>query len=195
MVRRIEDAVHGRITQVDIGRNFMSIFCAQRARAFGKFAIWHPLENRSSFLQRSGRGPGLFFPGYGERTPGVTAAAGPHSGRIRTLWPALMSMMAQSCIFFKIVRSEKKAVPEIAPQPLTSSNNGLDLLVLFLARIGIVETEIELPLELDSHAVIDMERFCNGPNNAGARFGIGRKPGHHFLETALIKVLNNSHHG
>ena len=93
VVRRVLDAVHHRVAQVDVGRRHVDLR-PQRAGAVGELALLHPLE-QVEILRRPMRSRyGLFLPGS-LSVPRCSRTSSAVRSQTYAL-PSLMSWIAQS---------------------------------------------------------------------------------------------------
>src|SRR5690606_23153991 len=61
---------------------------------------------------------------------------------------------------FEIVRSMRQAILPVEAEPVHVVSNGVDVLLPFFARVGIVEPQVRLASELLCDSEIEADRFC-----------------------------------
>ncbi len=138
VVSGVADAVDRRVAQIDVGRGHVNL-CAQHHRTVGMPAVAHLAEPRQVFgdraiAKRAGRA------GLGQR-----AAAG------TDLLGALLidiGMTAEDQMFggavhrVEVIAGVVELLAPVKAQPLHGIDDGIDVLLIFLFRVGVVEAQV-----------------------------------------------------
>ncbi len=192
MVMGVQDAVHHRVAHVEIRRRHVDLG-PQRARAVGKLAGAHPLEQVEVLLDaavavravaaRLGERAAILADLVGVQVADIGLA------RLDQLHGPLVKLL-------EIVGGEKQAVAQVEPQPADVVDDRLDVLGLFLAGVRVVEPQVAQPAILLGQAEVQADAL--GVADVQIAVGFGRKPGVYpaielagavvFLDDILNKV-------
>ncbi len=150
---------------------------AQHARAVGKFAGAHPAEQVEVFLHaalaeravfaRLGQGAAV----GADRVLALVVHIG-QAGADEVFRPAVQPL--------EIVGGVVKVLPPIEAEPAHVALDGVDIFLLFLGRIGVVETQMTAAAEFLGDAEIQADRLGVADMQIAVR--LGRKAGDHLLD-------------
>jgi hypothetical protein len=136
----VQDAVHHRVAQVEVGRGHVDLG-AQGAAAVGELAGLHALEQVEVLLD------GAVAVGAGAARARSacrgTRAPRRRSGRRRRPCPC-GSAARPSRRAAGSSRRRRTAGPPVRAQPAHVLDDGVDVFLLFLGRVGVVEAQVEL---------------------------------------------------
>ena len=180
VVRGAADAVDGRIAQIDVGRGHVDLR-AQHHRAVGVPAVAHLAQAREVLLGRAGA-EGAVGAGRGE-----VAAAGAHgfrrllvdigvAGLDQRLGRAVHEVeVVAGVVEMALGLAFERRFPAEA-QPLHRVEDGVDIFLLLLLRIGVVEAHVadaaivarQAEVQADALGVADMQVAVGLGREAGA---------------------------
>ena len=179
----VEDAVHHRVAQVDVGRGHVDLG-AQRARALGELARAHALEQVQVLLHRA-VAVGAVLARLGQR-----AAVLAHLLRAQVvdIGLALLDQLARPT--GRAARSSPRRRtrgPPVVAQPVDILLDRVDVLGIFLDRVGVVKAQVALAAKVLGHAEIDADRL--GMADVQVAVGLGRKA---RLDAVIAPVRRSS---
>ena len=155
VVRRVLDAVHHRVTQIDVRRRHVDLR-PQHLRAIGKLAGAHP-PKEIEVLGHRAVPPGAFLAGLSQR-----------AARLADLLRALLVHVGQALLdhhlsVFVHLREIIRRVADLAfplvAQPAHVLLDGIDVFDIFLARVGVIHAQHALALVVTGNAEIDAQRL------------------------------------
>jgi hypothetical protein len=174
VVRRLADAVDGRVAQVDVARRHVDLG-AQDVRAVGEFAGLHSAEEGEVFLGRAvAVGAGLA--GFGQR-----AAVGAHLLRALRIDIGLAVAdqgLGEVVHPLEVVRGVVEVLVPVPAQPPHRIDDGIDVLLLFLLRVGVVEAQVAGAAVVARQAEVQADRL--GVAEMQVAVGLGREAGADF---------------
>ena len=181
----VQNAIHHRVAQVEIGRRHVD-FGAQRARAIGKLAGLHALEQIEILFHRA-IAIGALFARLGE---GAARLAHFFGAQIANEGFAVADHLQRPFVeLAEVVGSVVQAIP-LEPQPAHVLHDGIDVFGLFLARVGIVEAQIGLAAELVGQSEIQADGF--GVAQVQIAVGLGGKARVHAAsELAGLQIVED----
>jgi len=151
----VQDAIHDRIAQVHIGRGHVDLG-AQHARAIGKLAVFHALEQVQVLLDRA-IAVRAVLARLGQRPAVLADLVGAQIVDIRLAgFDQLDSPVVQ---LLEVIRGEEQPVFPVRAQPFHIVGDRVDVFLLFLGGIGIVEAQVELATVFLRRAVVDPDRL------------------------------------
>ena len=169
----VQDAVHDGVAQVEVGGGHVD-FGAQGAGAVRKLAGAHALEQIEVLFHRA-VAVGALLAGLGERTAKL---ADFFRGQIAHVGLAGFDELDGPLIqLIEIVGGVEAPVLPIEAEPVDVVDDGIDVLGLFLAGIGVVEPQVGLAAELGREAEVEADGF--GVADVQVAVGLGRKAGVH----------------
>ena len=181
-VLRVQDAVQHGVAQVDVGRRHVDLR-AQDARAVGELTGAHAREEVEALGHRPvpprARGAGL-----GERAPVLADLVGAEvvhvglAGRDEGDGPLVQLL--------EVVRGEVQVLAPVEPEPAHVRLDGVDVLLLFLHRVGVVEAQVAAAAELAGDAEVEADRL--GVTDVEVAVGLRREAGDDGLHAALAEV-------
>jgi hypothetical protein len=172
VMRRVQDAVHHRIAQVQVRRRHVDLG-PQHARAVRELALPHALEEVEVLLSgaiamgavpaRVGQGAAIRADLVGALVVHVGGA-----GADQLLGPRVERR--------EVVRRVVLVLPPLVPQPADVLLDRVGEMRLLLRRIGVVEAEVTDPAELLGHAEVEAEGL--GVPDVEIAVGLRREAGH-----------------
>ena len=181
VVRRVQDAVNGRVAQVHIRAGHID-FRAQRTVAVGELAGLHPLKQRQIFLHAA-VSVGAFHARLGQRAARSAHFVGAQVADIRL--PRLDEFDGEFVAFVEIIAAVKNRVGMRA-EPFEVLADGNDVLVVLLRGVGIVVAQIEQAAVLLRGRIVDIDRL--GAADVQVAVRLGRKAGMHALGPSLGQI-------
>ena len=154
MVRDVQNAVHGRVAQVDVGRGHIDLG-AQRARAVGKLPVLHALEQVEVF-GHAAVAVRAVAPRLRER-----AAVFAHLvlAEVVHIGNALFDELdGQLVALVEVRRAEQHLIP-LEAEPADILLDGVDILRILLGGVGVVEAEVAGTAVPLGHAKVDGQRL------------------------------------
>ena len=155
MMRRMQDAIHHRIPQVQVRRSHVDLG-AQRARAIRKFALPHALEQIQILFDGSIAIRALLA------RLGQRAAILAHfvSREVINIRLACFDQLHRPGVkLVEVIGGVEHPIAPVRTQPARVRDDRVDILLLFLLRIGIVEAQIRFAAELFGQAKVQADRF------------------------------------
>jgi hypothetical protein len=138
VMRSLADAVDRRIAQVDVGRGHVD-FRAQHVRALGERAIAHAAE-QAQILIDVALAVGAVAAGFGKR-----AAPGAHLGgglAVDVGVACFDQALCRAVHEIEIIAGVIEIGAPVEAQPLHRADDGIDVLLLFFFRVGVVEAQV-----------------------------------------------------
>ena len=167
VVAGVEDAVHHRIAQVDVGRGHIDLG-PQRARAFGELAPAHALEQVQVFLHRAAAVRALFTR-FGQR-PAVLAHL--VRAQVADIGLALFNQLDRPQVeLLEVIRGVVLAVLPVVAQPMDILFDRIDVFGVFLDRVGVVVAQVALAAKGFRQAEIDADRLGMADVQIAVGFG------------------------
>ncbi len=152
---RVEDAIQDRVAQVDVGRRHVDAR-AQHASSIGELAGAHAREEVEALLR--GPVPPRALPaGLGERAAVLADLVGAEVVHVGLAGPDQIDGPLVELL--KVVRSEVEVLAPVEPQPADVGLDGVDVLLLFLHRVGVVEAQVVAPAVLKGDAEAEADRL------------------------------------
>ena len=157
MMFGVQNAVHHRVAHIQVRVAHIDL-CAKRARAVRKFACLRIRRKQVEIFFDAAIAIRAVLAGPCQR---AAIFADLVAGKIADIRLALFDKFDCPLVhLLEIVACEKQPVIPFGPQPADILDNGIDKLLLFLDRIGIVKAQIEKPAELGRDSVIDPDGLC-----------------------------------
>ena len=149
----MQDAVHHRVAQVEVRRRHVDLG-AQRARAVGELAGAHALEQVEVLLDGA-VAVRAFLAGLGQRAAVLADLLG---GQVADVRLARLDQLHGPVVeLVEVVGGVEEAVVPVEAEPAHVLLDGVDVLDLFLARVGVVEAQVALAAELRGHAEVQAD--------------------------------------
>ena len=152
----VQDAVHHRVAHVQVGRGHVDLG-AQRARAVGKLAGLHALEQVQVLFHASGCGRGSPCRAR-SACRGTGAPLRRSDRRRRPCRPGSAARPTRTTGRNNRTRRSSRS-SQSKPSQLHVLHDGIDVLGLFLLGIGVVEAQVGLAAELRRQAEIQADRL------------------------------------
>jgi hypothetical protein len=170
---RVEDAIHGRVAQIHVRRGHVDLR-PQGAAAVGKLAPAHAVEagrdSRPLAIAKRAVAARLF-----ERAAIGTDLVG---GQVAHVGVALLDELPSPIVhLLEIVRGVADAIGQVIAQPPDVRDDGVDVFLLLLDRVGVVETEEVLPVVALGQPEIQVDAL--GMPDVQVAVGLRRKPSPH----------------
>ncbi len=144
----MQDAIHHRIAHVQVRRRHVDLG-AQRARAVGKFARAHALEQVEVLFDRA-IAIRAVFARLGQRAAILAHLFGAQIVDIR--FARLDQLHRPGIELVEVVGGVEHPIAPVDAQPAHVVDDRVDVLLLFLLGIGVVEAQIGLAAELRRQA-------------------------------------------
>ena len=168
VMRGVQDAVHHRIAHVHVGRGHVDLG-AQHARAVGKLALRHAGEQVEIFFHRA-IAIRAFAAGLGQRAAVFADFVG---GQVVNVGLAVLDQLDRPLVeLVEVVGGVVEAVP-LEAQPAHVRHDGVDVLLLFFFRVGVVEAQVGLAAELVGQAEVEADGL--GVPDVQVAVGLGRE--------------------
>ena len=188
----VEDAVHHRVAQVDVGRTHVDLG-AQHSGAIGKFSVAHPPEQVEILLHRA-VAVGTVFARAGESAAVFADLVG--AKVVHISFAGLNQLHCVVVELAEIIRGEKQPVFPVEAQPLHISHDRFDILHLLFGRIGVVETQVafaavflgQAEVQADRLGVADMQIAVRLRRKAGVHPALVLAAAQVFLDDGADKV-------
>ena len=154
LVRRMADAVHHRIAQIDVGRTHVDLG-AQHPCAIGKFTRLHALEQIQVF------GDGTVAVGAVRARLGQSAAVGANFflAEIVDVGVARFNELERPFVELAEVVGRVQDVWRLVAQPADVGQLGVDKLLLLFERVGVIEAQIAVAFVLRRHFKVQANRL------------------------------------
>jgi hypothetical protein len=173
MVRLMHDPIHNRVPHVQIGMRHIDLG-PQRVRAIGELALAHPLEQLQILLD-SAIAIRAFPAGLGQRAAILAHLV---AGQVADVRFTLADQLDRPFIHLpEVIGAVKEPVVPVAADPPDVLDDGIDVLLLFLLRVGVVEAQVELAAELLGDAVVQADAL--GVANVQIAVRLRREPRRH----------------
>ena len=179
---RMPDAVHHRVAQVHVGRAHVDLR-AQHVRAVRMFAVAHLGEQAPAF-GRSAVAVGGITARLGERA--AIRAQLVRRLRVDIGMAALDQRLRELIQPVEIVGRVVLVRPPLEAEPAHRLLDRVDILLLFLRRVGVVEAQVAAPAVLGREAEVEADRLRVPEMQVAVR--LGRKAGHHLPVAAGAEV-------
>ena len=173
MVRGVQDAVHHRVAHVQVGRGHVDLR-PQGARAVGKLAGPHPLEQVEVLLDRA-VAVGAVLARLGQRAAMFADFVGRQVADVRLA--GLDQLHGPLVNLLEIVGGVVEPVLPIEAQPADVLHDRVDVLDVFFAGVGVVEPQVAQAAELLGDAEVQADRL--GVADVQIAVGLGRETGIH----------------
>ena len=185
MVLGVQDAIHDRVAQVDVARGHIDLR-PQGAGALGEFARPHPGE-QIEVLRYAAVAVRALAPGRFERAAILAHLVGVQIADVGlALLDELDGVLVER---LEIVGGEEQTVPPVVAQPADVGHDHVDILLLFLDRVGVVETQVAGPAKVGGDAEIDGDGLGMADMQVAVR--LGWKAGDDPAESAGSQVLGH----
>ncbi|OPZ88213.1 MAG: hypothetical protein BWY76_00057 [bacterium ADurb.Bin429] len=183
MVLLMQDAVHHRVAHIQVAGGHVN-FRPQRAAAVRKLPRAHPREEVKVLCD------GAVAIGAGRARLSDGAARPRHlfGGEIAHVGLALLDQLNSPLVhLLKVIRGVEDAVFEIGADPAHVLDDGIHVFLLFLRRVGVVEAQVELPVEVKRDTVVNPQRFGVADVQVGVR--LRREARVHAVKTPRAQVV------
>ena len=177
------DPVHHRIAQVQVGRGHVDLR-PQRARAVGELAFAHAAQEIEVLLGRA------VAEGRGRSGRGQRAARSPHLVRALVVDEglALAHELLRPLVEAGEVVGGVVLVPvPVEPEPADVRLDGVDVLLLFLGRVGVVHPQVAAALVVAGDAEVQADGL--GVTDVEVPVRLGREAGDHFRMLCRGEIL------
>ena len=156
---------------------------AQHARAVGELAGAHAREEVEALLRRP-VAPRALAAGLGERAAVLADLVG---GEVVHVGLAGLDEVDGPLVeLLEVVRGEVEVLAPVEPQPADVGLDGVDVLLLFLHRVGVVEAQVAAAAELAGDAEVEADRL--GVADVEVAVRLRREAGDDGLVPALAQV-------
>ena len=167
VVLGVEDAVHHRVAHVQVGRGHVDLG-PQGPGAVRELAGAHALEQVQVLLDRA-VAIGALPAGFGQRAPVLPNLV---RGQIADVGLAGLDQLDGPLVqLVEVVGGVEEPVLPIEAEPADVLHDRLDVLGLFLARIGVVEPQVALPAELGRQAEVEADGLGVADVQVAVRLG------------------------
>ena len=182
----VQDAVHDRIAHVEIRRGHVDLG-AQGARAIGELAGSHALEQVEVLLDGAVAIRAVAA-GLVERAAMLPNLIG---GQIADVgFAGLDELDGPGVELIEVVGGVEEAVLPVEAEPAHVLDDGVDVLDLFLGRVGVVEAHVALAAELGRQAEVQADGL--GVADVQIAVRLGRKAGVHASPVLVgLQVLED----
>jgi len=164
---RAEDPVHDGITQVEVSRRHIDLR-PEDARSVGIFPRPHPSEEIEVLLDRPAP-IRTFLPRFGQRSPVLADLIGRQVADVGLPLPD--ERFGELVELLEIVRGVVFTVSPVEPQPFDVRLDGVDVFHVFLAGVGVVETEVAEPVVVLGDPEVEADGFGVADVEITVRFG------------------------
>jgi len=184
LVRRLADAIHDRIAQVDVAAGHVDLR-AQRLAAVGKLAGAHAPEEIEVLLDRA-----------------VSERRGPPTLRQRParLAHLLRGLIVDVCLagrdellsppveLLEVIAGVMEVLTPVEAQPAHVVHDRVDVLLALFGRVGVIEAQVAAAAVVARQPEVDADGL--GVADVQVAVGLGRKARHHLAaEAAGADVL------
>ena len=182
VVMRVADAVHHRVAQVHVRRAHVDLR-AQHVRAVRVLPVAH-FAQQTQALGRRAFAIRRIAAGLGERA----AVRADLIGRLRidVSVAALDERLGELIQPVEIVRRVVLVRLPLEAEPAHRGLDRVDVLLLFLRRVGVVEAQVAAPAVFGGEAEVEADRLRVPEMQVAVR--LGRKARHHLLVAAGAEV-------
>ena len=155
VMRRVPDAVERRIAHVDVGRRHVDLR-AQHVRAVGKLARAHPPEQVEVLLDRP-----VAIRAVAARLGQRAAILADLVGRqaVDVGLAVANQLLGVAVHLLEVVRRVEHPIGPVEPEPADVLLNRVDVLDVFLRRVGVVEPQVAEAAEFLGDAEIQADRL------------------------------------
>ena len=171
MVRVFDDTIHDGVSEMHVGRSHVD-FGPQHETPLFKFAFVHTLKQVEILFNTT-----VAIRALDTRLRGSTLLAGNLLRRlfIDIGFSLLNHANGQIPQFGEIVRGIIEAVAPVKTQPVNILHDGVDILDIFLHRIGVVETQVTRSAKFLGNTEVNANSF--GMTDVQITVGFGRETG------------------
>ena len=150
----VADAVEHRVAHVDVRRRHVDLR-AQHVRAVGELAGAHAAEQVEVLVDARGRGTASCVPG----SVSVPRYSRISSARQRIdVGDALLDQLLGELVeLLEVVGRVELAVAPVEPEPAHVVHDRVDVLDVFLDRVGVVEAQVAVAAELAGDAEVEAD--------------------------------------
>ena len=182
MMRGPQDTIHDRIAQVDVRSSHVDLG-AQRAGAIGELAVLHAFKELQILLDRA-IAEGAVGAGMVRRAAMFAHLIG---RQVADVGLALLDELDGPFVdLLEIIRRVVEPVP-LEADPADILHDGIDVLLLFLLRVGIIEAQVAGAAVLLGGAEVQADRL--GMADVQVAIGFGRKArGNPASELATLEI-------
>ncbi len=178
----VEDAVQHRVAQVDVGRGHVDLR-AQHTRAVGELPGAHAREEVEALRHRP-VSPRALPAGLGE---GAAVLADLVGGEVVNVGLAGLDKAGRPRIqLLEVVGGEVQVLAPVEPQPAHVGLDGVDVLLLFFHRVGVVEAQVAAAVELGGDAEVEADRL--GVADVEVAVRLRREPGDDPVDPPFAQV-------
>ncbi len=166
MVRNVQNAVHGGVAHVDVGRSHIDLG-AQRLCAVGELAVLHALEEIEVFLDRA-VAPRTVLARFGQRAAVFAHLVLREVVDVRLA--VLDELDRQLVALVEVGRAETQLIPFEA-EPVNIFLDRLDVFDVLLGGVRVVEPQIAGAAVFLGDAEVHGQRLCVTDMQIAVRFG------------------------
>jgi hypothetical protein len=184
-VRRVKDAVHDRVAQVDVARRHVDPR-PEHASTVEVLAGPHAGEQVDVLLGRA-VAPWAVLAGLGQRA----AVGADLVGRevVDVGLPAPDEVDRPLIELLEVVGGEVQVLAPVEPEPADVGLDGVDVLLLFLRGIGVVEAQVAATTELSGDTEVEADRL--GVPDVEVAVGLGGEARDDTLDTTLGQIAGD----
>jgi len=187
VMRGLADAIHDRITQVDVARGHVDLR-AQGLGAVVELAGAHACEQVQVLLDRAVAIRAL-APGLGQ---GATVLRHPLGRQIVDVRLAGLDQLHRPRVeLLEVVARVVEVLAPVVAEPAHGVDDRIDVLLTLLGRVGVVESQMAAAAEFARHAEVDRDRL--GVADVQIAVGLGRKTRDHLAAEAPADVVLQDH--
>src|SRR5262249_11753388 len=185
LVRGLADPVHDGIAQVDVARRHVDLR-PQRLRTFVEVAAAHPLEELEVLLDAPAAIRALAA-SFGQRPAGLAQllerqVVHVRLARLDELYGPLVELL-------EVVAGVIEVPAPVEAEPADVAHDRVDVLLTLLGRIGVVEAQVAVSVELLRHAEVEADRL--GVADVQVAVRLGRKARHHLRVAPGLEILHH----
>src|ERR1700722_20694548 len=179
---RMQDAVQHRVAQVDVAGGHVDLG-AQHARAVRELAGFHAAEQVETLLDRA-VAERRVLAGLGQ---GAAIDADVGLRLVVDIGEAALDQSLRPFIEpIEVVRGVTRLTGPIVAKPTHISLDGVDILLLFLGRIGVVEAQVAVARKFPGNSEIERDRLSVADMEVAVRFR--RESGHDLFVFAGSEI-------
>ncbi len=181
-VGRVQDPVEHRVAQVDVGRGHVDLR-PEHPGAVRKLARAHALEQVEALLDRA-VAPGAVRARLGE---GAAVLADLVGGEVVDVGLAGLDQVDGPVVeLVEVVGGVVEMLAPVEAEPADVLLDRVDVLLLFLDRVGVVEAQVAAAAELLGDPEVERDRL--GVADVEVAVRLGREAGHDLRDPALAHV-------
>ena len=181
-VGRVQDPVEHRVAQVDVGRGHVDLR-PEHSGAVRKLARAHALEQVEVLVDRT-VAPGAVLARLGE---GAAVLADLVGGEVVDVGLAGLDQVDGPVVeLVEVVGGVVEMLAPVEAEPADVFLDRVDVLLLFLDRVGVVEAQVAAPAELLGDPEVERDRL--GVADVEVSVRLGREAGHDLRDPALAHV-------